>query len=231
MQSITFSLLLAAILLINQTHGQSCHLRELDLCAATLLVFTQNPSEITGSEIELDKQCGFIREAESCRRNFTQRCTTPLQRELIDYLGEGGRQVGDEFCTRGSPLREEYKRHARCLGSTRRESAWCSKDLQRAMEVVTNSALDARISTACCAFNRYDSCTSNIISSRCGPQALALSRRVIRLAASRLPEMLCSSYPATSKKCIEVLPASGEAPLGSRSNSLLSRLFSTYGSI
>ncbi|XP_015781966.1 uncharacterized protein LOC107359892 isoform X4 [Tetranychus urticae] len=225
---VTFCLFSVFPTVSTQTHGQSCHLRELDLCAATLLVFTQNPSELTGNDVELDKQCSFIREAEDCRRNFTRRCTTPLQRELIDYLGEGGRQVGQEFCTRGSPLREEYKKHARCLGLSRRESAGCSRDLQRALEVVQNLPWDSRIQTGCCAYNRYDACTSSIISSRCGPQALSLSRQVLRLAASRLPEMLCQSYQASSKKCTEALPASGESPLGSRSNSLLSRLFSTY---
>lgn len=31
-------------LVANQVQAQNCHLRELDLCAASLLVFTQGPS-------------------------------------------------------------------------------------------------------------------------------------------------------------------------------------------
>ncbi|KAK4337394.1 hypothetical protein RND71_043341 [Anisodus tanguticus] len=36
---------------IGQIKAQSCHLRELDLCAATLLVFTQNPSALQNGDL------------------------------------------------------------------------------------------------------------------------------------------------------------------------------------
>lgn len=183
---------------------------------------------MTGNEAELDRQCGFIREADTCRRNYTRRCTTPLQRELIDFVSQGGQKVADEFCTPGSALREEYKKHAKCLGEARVESNFCAKDLQRALEIVSSTSWDLRVPVACCAYNRFDVCSSEIIRSRCGSKALSLSRRVIRLAASRLPEILCQTYPPTSKKCIDLLPPPGEAPLGPRSNSVLSRIFSTY---
>ena len=48
--SMTFSVILIAFtvtlgsVIVTAVSAQSCHLRELDLCAATLLVFTQNPT-------------------------------------------------------------------------------------------------------------------------------------------------------------------------------------------
>ncbi|XP_074602946.1 uncharacterized protein LOC141856514 isoform X1 [Brevipalpus obovatus] len=224
----SFFLVNSFISVSGSSSSHSCHLRELDLCAATLLVFTQNPSEVTGNDAELDRQCGFIKEADACRRNYTRRCTTPLQRELIDFISQGGEKVADEFCTPGSNLREEYKKHARCLGEARGESQFCAKDLQRALEVIPETTWDVRVPTACCAYNRFDECSSSIIRRKCGPKALALSRRVIRLAASRLPEILCQGNSPNSQKCLDVLPAAGEQPLGARSNSVLSRIFATY---
>lgn len=38
---------------------------------------------IATSESQLTKQCGYLHEAEQCFHNFTQKCTTPLQRRLI----------------------------------------------------------------------------------------------------------------------------------------------------
>lgn len=55
------------------TAAQSCHLRELDLCSATLLLFNQNPSGVATTDNELDKQCGFLGEAQQCFKNFTNR--------------------------------------------------------------------------------------------------------------------------------------------------------------
>lgn len=54
--------------------AQNCHLRELDLCSATLLLFNQNPSGVATTDNELDKQCGFLSEAQGCFNNFTTRC-------------------------------------------------------------------------------------------------------------------------------------------------------------
>ncbi|XP_015781687.1 uncharacterized protein LOC107359669 [Tetranychus urticae] len=227
-------LLIVAILIISfgsqAINGQtgSCHMRELDLCTATLLVFTQNTQGLQGTEAEIDRQCGYIREAQSCRQNYTRRCVTSLQRELVDFVIEGGKSLADEFCTPGTEIRAEYKRHARCLSEARSQSKQCIKDLQRSLEELTQTSWDNRVAMACCGYNRFQECVTVSILNRCGQAALDLSRKIVRLSSSRLPEMLCQSYPYTSAKCGEILPPEGLEPLGARSNSVLSRIFSSY---
>ncbi|XP_015785219.1 uncharacterized protein LOC107362631 [Tetranychus urticae] len=215
-----------AILCIGKIESQQCHLRELDLCAATLLVFTNNPSETTGTDEEIERQCGFIREAEECHKNFTSKCATESQKELVEFLGTGGKKVADEFCTAGTKLREDYKKHAKCMSESRKDSKKCTKDLKAALEIISDTQWDKRISTSCCAFNRFDDCLTSNLRTKCGDEAVEISRKLVRLAASRLPEIVCQSYKGD--KCTGLLPPSGTAPTGTKSNSLLSRVFSTY---
>ncbi|XP_074594245.1 uncharacterized protein LOC141849700 [Brevipalpus obovatus] len=217
-----------AICGFGKIQAQSCHLRELDLCAATLLVFTNNPSENTGTDEEIERQCGFIREAEECHKNYTAKCATESQRELVDFLGTSGKKISDEFCTKGTKLREDYKRHARCMSQSRKDAKKCTRDLKAALEVISSVEWDKRISTSCCSFNRFDDCLTDHLRKACGEEAVKISDQLIRLAASRLPEIICKAYSAKSKKCKDLLPAPGTAPQGGKANSLLNRVFATY---
>uniref|UniRef100_T1KCL6 DUF19 domain-containing protein n=1 Tax=Tetranychus urticae TaxID=32264 RepID=T1KCL6_TETUR len=207
---------------IGQIESQQCHLRELDLCAATLLVFTNNPSDATGTDEEIERQCGFIREAEECHKNFTTQCATESQRELIEFLGSGVKKVADEFCTAGTKLREDYKKHAKCVSESRKDSKTCTKDLKAALEIISDIQWDKRISTSCCAFKRFEDCVTTNLRTKCGDEAVEISRKLVRLAASRLPEIVCQSYKGD--KCTGLLPPSGTAPTGAKSNSILSRV-------
>jgi len=210
------------------TYAQSCHLRELDLCAATLLVFTQNPSGIATSDNELNKQCGYLREADTCLRNFTRRCTTPLQRELINFVTEGSMRLLKEYCTTGTQLRQSYLKHAPCLNQAQRNQKVCIKDLQAALEIVTSVEWDKRIPAGCCAYRRFQGCTENMVESKCGKEAVEFMNLLLRMALSRLPDIVCQGYGPEAQECKSLLPPPGTTPKGNRSNSVLSRIFSAY---
>jgi hypothetical protein len=228
MKVIVLSLFLALAFLCGVTNAQSCHLRELDLCAATLLVFTQSPSGIATSENELDKQCGYLREADGCLRNFTRRCTTPLQKELVGFVTEGSLRLLNEYCARGSQLRQSYLKHAPCLNVATRGQKTCIKDLQAGFEIITSVEWDKRIPAGCCAYRQLMKCTQNLIETKCGKDAVEFMNILLRMALSRLPDIVCQGYGPDSDSCKALLPAPGTAPKGSRSNSVLSRLFSAY---
>ncbi|XP_074603045.1 uncharacterized protein LOC141856590 [Brevipalpus obovatus] len=211
-------------------HGlcQTCHLRELDLCAATLLVFTQNPSGIATTDNELNKQCGYLREADSCLRNFTRKCTTPLQRELIGFVTEGSTRLLGEYCTIGTQLRQSYLKHAPCLNQAQKGQKTCVKDLQSALEIVTSVEWDKRIPAGCCSYRRFQVCTENLVETKCGKEAVEFMHILMRMALSRLPDIVCQGYGPQNQECKTLLPAPGTPPKGSRSSSVLSRLFSAY---
>ncbi|XP_054161722.1 uncharacterized protein LOC128959741 [Oppia nitens] len=229
---VVFTWLCAALLSIRgyqtSVSAQSCHLRELDLCAATLLVFTQNPAGIATTENELNKQCGYLREADFCLRNYTRRCSTPLQRELIQFVTEGSLRLLSEYCTRGSQLQHSYLKHASCLNSAQRTQRICVKDLQAALEVVTQVEWDKRIPAGCCAYRRFLQCIENLVESRCGKEAVEFMKLLLRMALSRLPDIVCQGYGHENSECKTLLPPAGTYPKGPRSNSILSRLFSAY---
>ncbi|RWS23704.1 hypothetical protein B4U80_09245, partial [Leptotrombidium deliense] len=212
----------------GQVKAQTCHLRELDLCAATLLVFTQNPSGIATSENDLNKQCGYLREADTCLRNYTKKCMTPLQRELVSFITEGSMRLLKEYCTSGSQVRQNYLKHATCLNQAQKSQRNCVKDLQAALETVTAVEWDKRIPAGCCAYRRFQMCTENLVESKCGKEAVEFMNIMLRMALSRLPDIVCQGYGPETQECKTLLPAPGTAPKGARSNSVLSRLFSAY---
>jgi len=228
MRNIVWSIAFAFLCLAVGARAQSCHLRELDLCAATLLVFTQNPSGIATSDNELNKQCGYLREADVCLRNFTRRCTTPLQRELINFVTEGSMRLLNEYCTPGTQLRQSYLKHAPCLNQAQKNQRTCVKDLQAALEVVTTVEWDKRIPAGCCSYRRFIACTENLVESKCGKEAVEFMNLLLRMALSRLPDIVCQGYGPENAECRQLLPAPGTNPKGARSNSVLSRLFSAY---
>uniref|UniRef100_T1K939 DUF19 domain-containing protein n=1 Tax=Tetranychus urticae TaxID=32264 RepID=T1K939_TETUR len=214
---------------IGKASSQTCHLRELDLCAATLLVFTQNPSGIATNDVELDKQCGYLKEADMCLKNFTRKCATSLQRDLITFITEGSTRLLNEYCTSGSQLRQSYLKHSECLNqATQANRKTCIKDLQLALETVSQVDWDQRIPTGCCAYRRFQECTETQVEAKCGSEAVEFMDIILRMSLSRLPDIVCPSYNPKTDQCKALLPESGATPKGPKSNSVLSRLFSAY---
>ena len=176
----------------------------------------------------MDKQCGYLKEADNCLRNYTRRCTTPLQREAVTSLTEGGARLMKDYCTRGTQLRQHYLKHATCLNQATRGQKGCIKDLQAAFEVITSVEWDKRVPSGCCAYRTFMKCTDNMIESKCGKEAVEFTKIVMRIALSRMPDIVCQGYGPNSSTCKSLLPPPGTPPKGSRSNSVLSRLFSAY---
>jgi len=208
--------------------AQSCHLRELDLCAATLLVFTQNPSGIAQTDADLNKQCGYLHEADGCFKNYTRKCSTYMQRELITFLSEGSTRLLNEYCTEGTPVRQNYLKHAPCLNEAQKGQRGCVKDLQAALETVTSVDWTNRIAAGCCSFRRFQGCTEGLVEQKCGTEAVEFMHILLRMALSKVPDIVCQGYGPENPTCKTLLPPSGTNPKGAKSGSVLSRLFSAY---
>ena len=210
-------------------------MRELDLCAATLVVFTQNPSGLAVNDNDLNKQCGYLREADNCLKTFMQRCTTPIQRQLIAFMGEGSSDLLDDYCKPGTELRKAYLKHATCLNSAQKNhQKSCIKDLQVSLEALTSISDDdwqKRIPLGCCAYRRFEDCIGSQVEKKCGKEALDFIQLVLQRAFSRLPDMLCRNYKPEGNDCKLILPKNGTSPKGSKSTSVVSRLLSAYTSV
>lgn len=213
--------------------AQSCHLRELDLCAATLVVFTQSPAGLAVSDQDLNKQCGYLREADNCLKNFINRCTTPLQRQMVMFMGEGSTDLLDDYCKPGTELRKAYLKHATCLNSAQKShQKACIKDLQSAFETLTgpntDGDLQGKIPIGCCTYRRFEQCIGSQVEKKCGKEALNFINLVLKRAFSRMPEMICRNFKPEGNECKAILPPVGTSPKGAKSSSVISRLFSAY---
>jgi len=207
---------------------QSCHLRELDLCAATLSVLAQSPNGAASTDAELDKQCVYLRETETCIRNFTMRCSSDQQQELMNIAFDGLLRILNEYCTKGSNIRKSYFKNIPCLADAVKGQKGCINDLQVAFEVVTSVEWDKRIPAVCCGLNGLRTCTVKLIEDKCGKDPVNFLNEVLRLGLSRVPEIVCGDYQPGNKACNDILPPPGSAPKSGRSKSVLSRLLSAY---
>ncbi|KAI2810967.1 hypothetical protein BLOT_002137 [Blomia tropicalis] len=232
--------------------SNNCHLRELgkcqveriddqsygifpsiDYCAATILIFTQNPSGIATTESQLNKQCGFLHEAEQCFTNFTKKCTTPLQRELISFLTEGSHRLLSEYCTARSQLQRNYLKHAPCLNQVTRSPKACVRSLKMALEIVPRLEWDKRIPAGCCAYRQFLHCTEKLIEQKCGKEAIEFFSSLLRMALSRLPDIVCTGYGVDRPECGILLDMPTKIKNNSnrqenKFKSVLSRLFTAY---
>lgn len=79
----------------------------------------------------------------------------------------------------------------------------------------------------CSMYNRYQGCTRKVVSSKCGEQAIEFGEILVKMAASDLPNVVCTSYGESNARCNTLLPPPGTKPSG-KPTSVLSRLFSAY---
>lgn len=193
-------------------------MRELDLCAATLVVFTQSPAGLAVTDSDLNKQCGYLKEADNCLKNFISRCTTPLQRQMVTFMGEGSNDLLEDYCKPGTELRKAYLKHATCLNSAQRShQKVCIKDLQTSLEVLTSIDTDnwqKRIPIGCCAYRRFENCIGSQVEKKCGKEALDFINLVLKRAFSRMPDMVCRNYKPEGSECKSILPPVGASPKG-----------------
>uniref|UniRef100_A0A2L2YUC2 Secreted protein n=1 Tax=Parasteatoda tepidariorum TaxID=114398 RepID=A0A2L2YUC2_PARTP len=211
-----------------QIASQSCHLREVDLCIATM-IFHYQGSGIPTDESGVSQLCESIDETSQCLRNFTNKCMTPVQREVLNLVAEGSEATVKDFCTQGSELRAKYLRHSRCLGEVHAEDQMrdCMVDMQVTVETVTTTKFDKRVGTLCCGFRRFLECGEKLTEQKCGREAVEMGRTVSQLAVTELPGVVCNSFDPNSNQCQALLPPKGSTPKGTQSSSQLARLLAT----
>lgn len=151
LRSITCSLVLSclglALLAFEPSSGaaaaaaaESCHLREFDLCMTSAIVFVQQPQGTKVNDAEIEKQCNLFKETEECLDSYTERCMTPMQNSLVDFMSGGILKYMRDYCKKGSELRRIYLKHGDCVQKQRKNSNKCLIDFQAAIEKSTQDS-------------------------------------------------------------------------------------------
>lgn len=117
--------------------AESCHLREFDLCMTSAIVFVQQPAGTKINEAEIEKQCTLFKETEECLDSFTDRCMTPTQNSLVEFMSGGLLKYMRDYCKKGSELRRIYLKHGDCVQKQRKNSNKCLVEFQAAIEKST----------------------------------------------------------------------------------------------
>lgn len=117
--------------------ADSCHLREFDLCMTSAIVFVQQPQGTKINEAEIEKQCNLFKETEQCLDDYSERCMTPMQNQLVDFMSGGVLKNMREYCRKGSDLRKTYLKHGDCVQKQRKNANKCLVEFQAAVEKST----------------------------------------------------------------------------------------------
>lgn len=123
---------------------ESCHLREFDLCMTSAIVFVQQPQGTKVSEAEIEKQCLLFKETEECLDAYTERCMTPTQNSLVDFMSGGLLKYMRDYCKKGSETRRIYLKHGECVQKQRKSSNKCLIEFQSAIEKSTTDSTNWR---------------------------------------------------------------------------------------
>lgn len=132
--------LVISIPLINCDGPGSCHLREFDLCMTSAIVFVQQPQGSKVNEAEIEKQCTLFKETEDCLDEFEDKCMSPMQRELVDFMSGGVLKYMKDYCRKGSEVRRMYLKHGECVMKQRKNTNKCLIDFQAAIERSTQDS-------------------------------------------------------------------------------------------
>ncbi|UYV71516.1 hypothetical protein LAZ67_8003566 [Cordylochernes scorpioides] len=132
--------------------AQDCHWREIELCQSTMVLFMQGDSPIPTNAEALKASCEYIQEANHCMGNYTEKCTTPMVRELMEvFMGDASSQL-NEFCTPGSEMSAKFLQHSECLAEVYPDERPCLVDFQAVIEKVFDKSTtnEDRVPTLCC---------------------------------------------------------------------------------
>lgn len=125
-------------------------MREIDLCSTLALSILQNPRGLPVADADIDQQCVLLKEAVECTDNYTNRCLDATARGFADMFFVHARDTRSEFCTKGSVLRETYKKHAPCLNGARKHFlSVCLTDLQVAFEGIHKAMAFSQLTLGC----------------------------------------------------------------------------------
>ncbi|KAG8192233.1 hypothetical protein JTE90_014092 [Oedothorax gibbosus] len=205
----------------------SCHLREVDLCTATILLGAAEG--VPGNEEDLDRICEPIQEGFECITNYSKSCFTPLLQEVFDMVIVEPKKYQDLMCTHGTDERAEYLKHAPCFQKALSNDNMRPhlEDLMSALEKATESEFQNRIPVMCCGIQRMYGNIMNIIEAECGKKVIEEGSVLIGLSASSIGDMFCKGYTPDSPKCSGILPPSGTPSKGSESKVQLIQFLNT----
>ena len=226
----------------SQRGPHNCHMRQVDACFYPIITLSSQVADVITTESGVNQFCSTVSTSISCLKSYLRRCSTPLQREMFNFLSDQFSSRVDEFCNSTS-LKAQLLTHSPCIQSNvfnnKQYKETCVNDLlasfDKGRQLITGQkptndvlssisslsdqifASDALLDVSCCGFNRFTECFQGRVDQSCGRDAVTaidiFTSRTFGIAMGKI----CSPslFNVTSEKCHSILPAPGsKADLG-----------------
>lgn len=132
--------------------AQSCHMREIELCAVGALSLVQSPTGLPVTEPEIKRQCGYLNETTACFESYIDLCFNEngMLKPLVDMFAGDLITLKNEFCDVNSEFHKNYTKHAKCFRSIQtKHQQECMQDFQVGFEGIHKVSIGQRLSTTC----------------------------------------------------------------------------------
>lgn len=223
---IILSLVLVALLVIGQSDAQAnkrrrnknkkqdqCHLKEAENCLNNLQKLSKgkDPTSIIATSKGLDRLCSTIREdAVKCVKTYSKKCGTPLHREVLDLVLDQITNRLNKFCKADNPDRVAFLKESPCIHkkvlSTEEYKKGCNNNFLAVVDQmddeVTGKADDGH-ARMCCGYMTWHHCTSKMIETSCGANAIKQYDNFMGGLTGTLSNMACPKdlFPVVGEQC------------------------------
>jgi len=219
--------------------GPNCHLKELDKCMEKMEALGKRPqaSDIITTDAGLDELCSTVTGSITCLKNFMKKCGTPIQRELFDFMMEQFVESVNLFCNTPD-TRKVFLQHSPCINSkVLTQQAYhkkCVNDIFAALDKgqrLFNSTIDdpdlfdfdkssgkslsdKLLDLSCCAYNRFEKCSNDLIIKDCGQGGVDAMNNFAQNTFGGGMNRICpkSMFNPTKSVCTATLPPTGSDP-------------------
>ncbi|GBL96449.1 hypothetical protein AVEN_43756-1 [Araneus ventricosus] len=212
---------------LQGAEAASCHLREVDLCLATVMLGASEG--IPANDEELDKVCEPIQEGIECIGNYSVSCFTPLLQEVHDMVMTEPKKYQNLMCSHGTDERAAYLKHAPCLQKALSNDNVRPhmEDLMAALEKAAESKFQDRVPIMCCGLQRMYKNLLDIVEGQCGKGVVDQGGALIGMSASSISDVFCRGYEPGTPRCTSLLPPPGSQSQGSNSKIQLIQFLNT----
>jgi len=215
-----------------------CHLREMELCLNKMQQLGKgpNPSEIITTNAGINRICFTIREdMVKCIKGYFKKCGSPLHREVLDLMIDQMTNRATKFCRDDNPAKIKFLEHSPCMHekvlSTNEYKIGCNNNFLAVVDQIDDPVdqlqgkAESTHETLCCGYTTWRECTSGLILTSCGQEAVVAYKGFLGNAFGTMTNMACPAeqFPADSEQCKRIKPKPGVKAKGKLGDNALTK--------
>ncbi|XP_053210823.1 uncharacterized protein LOC128394514 [Panonychus citri] len=219
----------------NRPKG-NCHLKEIHECIEKIDHYSNDPEayKLITSDSGIDQICSNSQDVIYCFKDHMEKCATPIQNELFDFVIEHfGKQI-DRFCKPGQ-LRQDFLAHSPCIAdSVLSKSDYkekCNQPYLASIDTINKSTqFDDRLDLTCCSYRRWINCLLEMTSNSCKDSGKQAMNNFLDKSFAGLSSLICSQdqFDPTSDRCKSLYPTGGASIDPNQAHNPLTKYITTY---